>query len=331
MKFLFNSLIRVVFVLLWGAFAYCEPTAPKLYHTGAGEDFVTQPEFGALLMGGATEPDDGVEWLLNKAKGGDVVVLRASGSDGYNDYFYREIGGVNSVRSFVFSSRNEAFSNTVLDALEQAELIFLAGGDQAKYLRYWKGTPVQVLINQHLAKGKPIGGTSAGLAVLGDTVYAAYKDSIKSGEALRDPNSEDLTLERGFLKVPYLQNVVTDSHFSERGRLGRMLAFQVMGTHLRNRDPLVAIGVDESTALAIDTNGVAQVFSRVAHSRVYLSVLQANPSMPDEDAPLNLEEAYVIALDRDSELQLPDLKIDEAYAISRIEVRDGEIKELEPR
>ena len=51
--------------------------------------------------------------------------------------------------------------------IRQAEVVFIAGGDQGNYLRGWKGTPVQDAINANIAAGKPIGGTSAGLAVLG--------------------------------------------------------------------------------------------------------------------------------------------------------------------
>ena len=37
-------------------------------------------------MGGASENDAAMAWFLERAGGGDVLVLRASGSDGYNDY-----------------------------------------------------------------------------------------------------------------------------------------------------------------------------------------------------------------------------------------------------
>jgi beta-aspartyl-peptidase (threonine type) len=319
---------RYLLLLLALSFAGRLLAGPVLFHTGSVDDVLTDTEFGALLMGGGTEPDDGIEWLLGKAGGGDVVVLRASGSNGYNDYFYSEIGGVNSVRSYVFSSREEAFDNAMLDALEGAELIFLAGGDQAKYLRFWKGTPVQTLINAHLRAGKPIGGTSAGLAVLGDTVYAAYKDSITSKEALKDPFSGDLTLESGFLNVPFLGNVLTDSHFSERGRLGRLLAFQARGVALRGK-PLIGIGVDEETALAIDSDGSAQVFSRQPHARVYLTVFEdSTPVDLVLGKPLETGPVTVVGLGRKSTVRLTDLNVTEPEVLSRVQVRDGRVEEL---
>ena len=321
--------IRCFLLLLSLCVSSYAEASPQLYLTGSAEDVVVEAEFGALLMGGGTEPDDAIEWLLAKAGGGDVVVLRASGSDGYNDYFYREIGGVNSVRSYVFSLREEAFDDGMLDSIERAELIFLAGGDQAKYLRFWKGTPVQTLLNAHLRAGKPIGGTSAGLAVLGDTVYAAYKDSIQSREALQDPFSEDLTLETGFLSVPFLGNVITDSHFSERGRLGRLLAFQARGIEQRDK-PFVGIGVDEETALAVGPEGCAEVFSRKPYGRVYLTVFEdVEATKLKEDRALETGPVSVVGLSRKSEVCLHTLNVREPAVFSRIHVCDGRVVEID--
>ena len=37
-------------------------------------------------MGGSRENDNAMRWFLKQADGGDILVLRASGSNGYNDY-----------------------------------------------------------------------------------------------------------------------------------------------------------------------------------------------------------------------------------------------------
>ena len=73
-----------------------EPTPPAgLRHWVTGEDAdaeVTPLGPGLILMGGGGEPDEAFEWWRNLLAAGDVVVLRASGSDGYNDYLFAEIG-----------------------------------------------------------------------------------------------------------------------------------------------------------------------------------------------------------------------------------------------
>lgn len=63
------------------------------YFTGNTEDLITTPSGGICLMGGASEDDEAMKWFLNRANGGDVLVLRTSGgSNGYNEYMYSDLG-----------------------------------------------------------------------------------------------------------------------------------------------------------------------------------------------------------------------------------------------
>src|SRR5262249_29492818 len=136
----------------------------------------------------------------------------------------------NSVATLVIPSREAAQEKKVAEIVGQAEAIFIAGGDQSRYVNFWKGTPVQDAINAHIAAGKPIGGTSAGLAVLGEFVYGCLKDKpddadLASPQVLADPYTERVTVVRDFLKNSELDNILTDSHFAKRDRMGRSLGF----------------------------------------------------------------------------------------------------------
>ena len=67
------------------------------YYTG-NTNIITNPSGGVCLMGGASEDDNAMKWFLQRANGGDVLVLRTSGSNGYNSYLYSGLGIlVNSV------------------------------------------------------------------------------------------------------------------------------------------------------------------------------------------------------------------------------------------
>jgi len=81
--------------------------------------------------------------------------------------------------------------------MAKAEALFIAGGDQAGNIRLWKDTPLQAAIVELIQHTVPIGGTSAGLAVLGEVDFAALNGSIESTEALADPYQRQLTLDRG--------------------------------------------------------------------------------------------------------------------------------------
>jgi cyanophycinase-like exopeptidase len=76
-----------------------------------------------------------------------------------------------------------------------------------------------------LRQGTAVGGASVGLAVLGLHVYSAEAGSVTSRQALRDPFDRRVTLARSPFVVPLLATILTDSHFGERNRECRLVAF----------------------------------------------------------------------------------------------------------
>ena len=92
------------------------------YFTGNTTDVVTTPVGGLCLMGGATESDPAMVWFLERASGGDVLVLRASGSNGYNDYMYSDLGvTLNSVETIVCNSASASNDPYVHQRIQKAE------------------------------------------------------------------------------------------------------------------------------------------------------------------------------------------------------------------
>lgn len=280
---------------------------------------------GLMLMGGGDWPEDAFRWLVAKAGHGHLVILRASYGDELQRRLVDEIGGVASVQTFVFDSRAGSDDPFLLDALRRADGVFLAGGDQARYIRFWKGTGVNRVLDAHVRAGKPLGGTSAGLAILGASSYGALDGgSLDSRRALRNPLGKAVTLDTGFLHLPYLQRVVTDSHFAERQRLGRLVAFLAKAAHEQQRDDLVGLGVDEDTALCIDADGRARVFSRKdGHAWLIRPTRPAEVVAPGR--ALTHSAIRVTGLGVDSRLDLGTLTV-QAPAFEKIaHVRDGKL------
>ncbi|HEY7006682.1 MAG TPA: Type 1 glutamine amidotransferase-like domain-containing protein, partial [Sphingomicrobium sp.] len=142
-------------------------------------------ERALLLVGGGDWNLDAFRWFATKAGHGHLVVIAAYGDGEDGEYFYRDVGGFASVETLVFTSRKASYDPRVLRVLRNADGIFIAGGDQSKYVRFWKGTPVAKAIDSEVARGRPVGGTSAGLAVLGAYAYGAMDGgSIDSPTAL---------------------------------------------------------------------------------------------------------------------------------------------------
>ncbi len=224
---------------------------------------------GMVLMGGGTDVDAAFKWMIDRSGGGDVVILRATGTAAYNSYV-NALGTVNSVETLLINSKELANNDTVAYIIRNAEMVFIAGGDQSDYMNFWKGTKVDKALNYLLTEKKaPVGGTSAGCAILGGFYYSGETGGLTSAAALANPYNTDVTLyNNDFLKAPFLQNVITDQHYLTRGREGRSMVF--LGRI--NKDWKIAakaIATDERTAVCIDATGKAQVFGDFSSTRAY--------------------------------------------------------------
>ncbi len=246
---------------LSGSLAYADGL--QYFRIGNKNNVHSEPVAGMAMMGGGEDLDEAFRWLCQKSGGGDFLILRASGTDAYNSYV-NGLCRLNSVATLVIPNRQAAQAPAAAKIIRQAAGVFIAGGDQARYVRGWKDTPVQDAINANLAAGKPIGGTSAGLAILGDFVYGALADApgdknLASSEVLANPYLERVTVLDGFLKAPNLENVLTDSHFAKRDRMGRSLGFLA---HLMEEEPsrkAREVAIDERSAFLVEPDGKGTV------------------------------------------------------------------------
>jgi cyanophycinase-like exopeptidase len=257
-------------------------TPYRSYVSGDAADVQTRHRAGLVLAGGGRDNNNAMRWMLERADGGDVVVLRTNESDGYNDYFFRELGvRVNSVETLVIPSVAVANIPEIAAKLRAAEVVFIAGGDQTQYVNAWRGTPVQealnFLINQ---KRITIGGTSAGMAILCGLYYFPRALGVISAEALSDPFHRNMREigRQDFLTIPLLRNVLTDTHYDNRERAGRhvaMLARVEADWNVR----AFGIACNERTAVCIDEQGIGRVFSEsLGQPEAYF--LQSNCEFP---------------------------------------------------
>src|SRR5277367_5503526 len=178
------SLSLTLFLLAPGASAKW-----KYFRAGNTADSTVTPRPGFVLMGGG-EQDPALRFLCERANGGDFLILRANTEDDYAQKVNEEIRALcplNSAATIVFSEREDSDDPKLLERVSQAEAIFIAGGDQSNYVRFWQDTPVEDALNRHIAAGRPIGGSSAGLAVLGEFSFSSMIDTIHSPDALADP------------------------------------------------------------------------------------------------------------------------------------------------
>jgi beta-aspartyl-peptidase (threonine type) len=301
-----------------------DPSKPRAAHT----------EFGLALMGGGGKLDAAYRFIAKNAGGGHIVILRAVSDDSfdptdgsYGESFMKEWGPVASAETIVFHHREAASDPRVIAALKNADGIFLAGGDQSNYIRYWKGTPVQDALNAHVAANRPIGGSSAGLAILGHYSYGALDGgSMESKIALADPFDKGVTLESDFLHYRHLEDVITDTHFSQRHRLGRLITFlaRLDAAPGQGREKLFGIGVDEKTALLIGADGIGRLAAGSAGS-AWIVLPQKPAGRLDAGKPLSMADIRLIRVDAQSSLDLKTRRVDKAAAEATIAIGNGKL------
>jgi cyanophycinase len=275
-----------------------------------------------ILAGGGGDVTGAMQAAIDRVRGCgdcgakvDVVVLRASGADGYNPYFM-EMKGVDSVVSMVITDRETSSRPDVVEAVRNAEVVFFAGGDQCNYIRWIKGTPVAEAVERVYKRGGAIGGTSAGLAIQGEIVYdACPSQSAKSEEVLADPFHVDVSLSRGFFDWKPMRGVITDTHFQQRDRLGRLVTFLA-----RSHDgkSLRGLGVSEGTVVLVDGKGAATVMGKgPAH------LIRADaPMTVERGKPLQYKGLKVWRFESGATF---DLRKWPAFAPKTIDVVDGKL------
>jgi len=328
----FTASIRFALLTLACASPLAQAQSYKYFRLGNPRDVDATASFGIAMMGGGSDLDEAFRWLCKKGNGGDFLVLRATGDDDYNSYI-NGLCKANSVATLVLPDRAAAEDPAVAEIIRKAEVVFIAGGDQANYIRGWKGSPVEKAINDGITAGKPIGGTSAGLAVEGEFVYGALGDkpddpNLASADVLMNPYFERVTLMRDFLRIPHLENLITDSHFAKRDRLGRSLGFlaRVMKDGWSSSPREVAI--DEKSALLVEADGKAIVVG-TGKGAYFLKPTRA-PDICEKGKPLTFLGINVYRVATGGHFDLKAWKGDGGTAYS-LSVKEGKIESTQVR
>jgi len=204
--------------------------------------------------------------FISAANGGDLLVVSGKSqlNHRYTFDFNRlasEMGvTLNSIKVVSFLNRSAGENKDVIDLLLKAEAVFFTGGDQSKYIDRVKGTTFHKTLLKKVGKGVAVGGTSAGLAIMGEFIFSAKNGGVSSRYVLKNPMATEITIEHEFFEHPFLNNVITDTHFSERNREGRLLGFMYRARTDFNRNEVTGVGIDEHTSLTIDKNNRLEAF-----------------------------------------------------------------------
>ena len=270
------------------------PRGASSERIGNPDDTVVVGTRRAVLMGGSAEVDPAMALHVAGAGGGDVVVLRASGStSSYLEYLASEVGAdpaPASVEVIRIDNPPAGADDSVLCRVDRAEAVWLAGGDQSDYLLAWP-SELHASLGALADRGATVGGTSAGAMALSQASFDADGGSITSGTALADPSGDAVSVSLSPFAAPELDGVIVDTHFMAREREGRLLAFAVAAQAAGLPLPITAVGIDERSALVVEDGSFA------VHSSSGGSVwLYRVAEVAAQSGPLDLERVGRIRL-----------------------------------
>ncbi|HSM84212.1 MAG TPA: cyanophycinase [Nodosilinea sp.] len=205
----------------------------------------TEQQPGPLVIIGGAEDREGDCLVLRefvRAAGGInavIAVMTAATTaptevgDDYIRIFERL--GANRVEVIYTEKREDADREENLAKVKEATGIFFTGGDQSRIVDFIKDTPLDKLIHNRHRDGVVIGGTSAGAAMMPDQM-------IVGGASVSNPSVDAVEVGPG---MGFMPDIVIDQHFSQRGRLGRLLAALVL------EPAVLGLGIDEDTAIVV--------------------------------------------------------------------------------
>ena len=155
--------------------------------------------------------------------------------------------GVANPRVLRATSRQDVFNADAETLLDGVTGVFITGGDQMRLVSVLGGTKFAQKLRQLAADTDIVlAGTSAGAAGMSTSM-------IVRGEATPHPHKNSVRLSPG---LGMLKNVIIDQHFTERGRISRLI------TAVSYNPYNLGIGIDENTAIILDKDGVLEVFGQ---------------------------------------------------------------------
>jgi cyanophycinase len=240
-----------------------------------------------LLVGGGGEnyndwSDAPYRWLVTHAPNRKVLVLHYSDTSTFFSGYFPWLSSC-TVRNRAITSTTQANDSATYRFILEYDGIFLRGGDQWQYVSRWKGTLTEQAIREVYQRGGVIGGTSAGAHVLSQLVFDARTTSVSPRTALRNPLGSGITFTTDFLG--FAPGILADSHFYERGRIGRLLAMLAFYKNQTGNE-VAGAGIDYNTALAVSPDGTADVMG--AGTVTILRLLPSSSYVLETAKPLSL-------------------------------------------
>ncbi len=291
------------------------PFDVSVVRLGADTDAQPQLTGPSLLLQGDGQPlDTAVQAQARHVTDAplDLVVLAASAPSGNSatpecDGLV-DLSALHSCTTVTIPNPRGADVTRVADTVRRAEIVYFAGGNQCNYVE-WEGSAVLTAVTDVVERGGGVGGGSAGLALQGDVVYDGCAGSVRSDEALSDPYHRRISFSDSIFAWPALDRIITDSHFAERDRMGRLMSFVARQIAERDTETFYGLGVNEGTAVVVGPNRTGTVYGEAA----YLVHADHPAQTIESGTPLTFSDVNIVRLPQGATYDFDERPLDDAY------------------
>ncbi|HEY4216225.1 MAG TPA: cyanophycinase [Gemmatimonadaceae bacterium] len=214
------------------------------------------PKGTLLIVGGGPQPPALVQQFVDLAGGSGkarIVVFAEASADGATEGEDKanDLRKLGAQAQNVWVNRAQANTDSVAHLLDRATGVWFVGGDQVVLDTILRGTKTEAAIHSRYMAGAVIGGTSAGAAVMSEVMLTG--DERHPGGDRPDTSTAYMTIARGNIVTDtgfaLIRDAIVDQHFLRRKRQNRLMSLVL------EREPHLAVGIDESTAIVVHPNG----------------------------------------------------------------------------
>jgi cyanophycinase len=252
-----------------------------------------------IIIGGhedkaTDQPKEILHIVAERVNGGSLLVATLASSEAMEQWeTYRSTFhdlGIKKMEHLDLEAREQAGDDRRAELLEEARVVFFTGGDQLRITSSFGGSRLCEILRERHRTGLTIAGTSAGASVMSETMLVSgpNDESHRVGDTLRMAPGLGLT-----------RDLIIDQHFSERGRLSRLLGAVAQNPRL------LGVGIDENTAiLAREGEG----FEVVGKGAVYVingqTITYTNLSETKTDETISVHNVKLDVLSRGDRFDL---------------------------
>lgn len=256
-----RSLVRM---LICGAFVAAAVVGGSPGAAAAQKSGNTAPRGTLLIVGGGSQPHDLVVHFVALAGGpghARIAILPMASEESVESGKEKkaELDSLGADSFVIDITREQADADSVVKLINGATGIWFPGGDQVRLVEHLQGSAALRAIHERYRAGAVVGGTSAGAAIMSDSMLTGNQYFPGSAAAV-DSGSTPKRIGRQIIEVipglGFLHNAIVDQHFITRARENRLFSV------ILERPSFVGVGIDEGTAVQVNPDGKWQILGK---------------------------------------------------------------------